>query len=166
MAEARLAALGPGSPEPEVDVELRRFDSDTDLGVPVKDRDAARACLPDCGSTSITSTNPTRLARNWRIPTEASGTPSCARREPDPSNSQYWWRRVGAHPVLGLLRENAPKLGYDFTTPEAFVDFCDRVRDSRSSDEGLARHVQLLEWQLLFDWCYRKAVGTAANFKD
>jgi hypothetical protein len=73
---------------------------------------------------------------------------------------------VGAHPVLGLLRENAPKLGYDFTTPEAFVDFCERVRDSHSSDEGLARRVQLLEWQLLFDWCYRKAVGTAANFKD
>ena len=83
------------------------------------------------------------------------------RREPDPSNSKYWWRRVGNHPVLGQLRERAPALGYSYTTPEAFVDFCERVRGSDSMDEMLARQVQLLEWQLLFDHCYRKAGSPA-----
>jgi len=166
LAEARLAALGPGSPEPEVDVELRRFDSDTDLGVPVKDRDAARACLSGLWLYFDYLDESHAISQELENPDGSFWHAIMHRREPDPSNSQYWWRRVGAHPVLGLLRENAPKLGYDFTTPEAFVDFCERVRDSRSSDEGLARRVQLLEWQLLFDWCYRKAVGTAANFKD
>src|SRR5688572_4692961 len=47
------------------------------------------------------------------------------RREPDPGNSKYWWRRVGAHPVLARLRERAPEVGYASTTPEAFVDFCE-----------------------------------------
>ncbi len=81
------------------------------------------------------------------------------RREPDAGNSKYWWRRVGAHPVLKLLRERTSEVGYAFTTPEAFVDFCERVRDSGSAEEELARRVQQLEWQLLFDYCYRAATG-------
>ena len=79
------------------------------------------------------------------------------RREPDPSNSKYWWRRVGNHPVLEQLREHAPAIGYQFTTPEAFVDYCEKVRGSGGAEEELAKRVQLLEWQLLFDWCWRKA---------
>jgi hypothetical protein len=78
------------------------------------------------------------------------------RREPDPSNSKYWWRRVGAHPVLAQLRERAPEVGYTFTTPEAFVDFCERVRGSGSAEEETAKRVQQLEWDLLFAWCYER----------
>jgi hypothetical protein len=81
------------------------------------------------------------------------------RREPDASNSKYWWRRVGPHPVLDQLREQAPALDFRFTSPEVFVDFCERVRGTGSADEELARRVQLLEWQLLFDWCYRRSAG-------
>lgn len=73
------------------------------------------------------------------------------RREPDPSNSKYWWRRVGSHPVLKRLRE----AGVGFTTPEAFVDECERLCGSGSPDEDRAKQVQLLEWRLLFDWCWR-----------
>lgn len=83
------------------------------------------------------------------------------RREPDPSNSKYWWRRLGRHPVLDQIRERAPAFGYSYTTPEAFVDFCEKARGSGSADETLARSVQLLEWQLLFDHCHRKAVSPA-----
>jgi hypothetical protein len=81
------------------------------------------------------------------------------RREPDPSNSKYWWRQVGSHPVLSQLISEAPTLGYDYTNPLDFVDFCERVRDTGTTDENLAKQVQLLEWQLLFDHCYRKAIG-------
>jgi hypothetical protein len=81
------------------------------------------------------------------------------RREPDGDNSKYWWRRVGKHPVIDLLRENAPTVGYTFTTPEEFVDHCERVGETRSPDEEIAKRVQLLEWQLLFDWCFRGTGG-------
>lgn len=81
------------------------------------------------------------------------------RREPDPSNSKYWWRNVGPHPVLKQLAEEAPSLGYHYTSPLEFVDFCERVRGTGSSEEEVARQVQLLEWQLHFDHCCRKAIG-------
>jgi hypothetical protein len=77
------------------------------------------------------------------------------RREPDPSNSKYWWRMVGAHPVIEQLQAESPALGYTYISPFAFVDFCERVRGSGTKEEGLARSIQRLEWQLLFDHCYR-----------
>jgi hypothetical protein len=75
------------------------------------------------------------------------------RREPDAANSKYWWRRVGKHPVLAQLRDRAPEVGYAFRTPEAFVDFCERVRDTGGAEEETAKRVQQLEWELLFAYC-------------
>ena len=81
------------------------------------------------------------------------------RREPDPANSKYWFRQVGPHPVLKRLAEQAPSLGYDYTNPFDFVDFCERVRDTGTPDEELAKRVQSLEWRLLFDHCYQNAMS-------
>jgi hypothetical protein len=155
----RLPQLGPGKPNPAAKTALASFDPRTDLGGPVKDRDAARAChsglwlLHDFLDEShhISQEIDTTEGSFWHA--------IMHRREPDPSNSKYWWRRVGSHPVLQQLREQAPGVGYSYTTPEAFVDFCERARDAGTADEDLARRVQLLEWQLLFDWCYRQATS-------
>ena len=58
-----------------------------------------------------------------------------------------------------MLVEKAPALGYKFTDPYAYVDFVERVRDTGTADEELARRVQKLEWELLFAWCFRAATG-------
>lgn len=81
------------------------------------------------------------------------------RREPDPDNAKYWFRRVGQHPVLARLETESALLGYQYQGPLGFIDFCERVRDTGSAEETLARKVQRLEWQLLFDWCLRRARG-------
>lgn len=159
LAETRTAVLGPGKPEPEVLVELRRFDPHTDLGKPIQDQDAARACLSGLWlyfdyldeSHGISQELDTREGSCWHA--------IMHRREPDASNSKYWWRRVGSHPVLSQLISAAATLGYNYKSPLDFVDFCEKVRDAGTTDEDLAKQIQSLEWQLLFDHCYRKAVG-------
>jgi hypothetical protein len=82
------------------------------------------------------------------------------RQEPDAFNSGYWFRRVGKHPVFSALRDEARGLGYDSGQqwdPLAFIEYCEaaRVRPG-SKEEGLAMQVQLVEWQLLFDYCVRE----------
>src|SRR3954468_18303870 len=53
------------------------------------------------------------------------------RREPDASNSKYWWRRVGHHPVFRELAGDAAELGYLGTgmdwDPFVFVDHCEEL---------------------------------------
>ena len=79
------------------------------------------------------------------------------RQEPDASNSRYWFRQVGRHPIFPALRQGAAELGVDFGPqwqPEAFIDLCERARQAPgSAPEQQAREVQRLEWQLLFDYC-------------
>jgi hypothetical protein len=134
----RLPELGPGSPNESMRAALKAIEA------PAVCR-AGLWLLHDFldESHSISQDLDTREGSFWHA--------IMHRREPDPSNSKYWWRLVGPHPVLERLRE----AGVGFTTPQAFVDECERVRGTGSPDEERARRVQLLEWQLLFDWCFR-----------
>ncbi|GIW86544.1 MAG: hypothetical protein KatS3mg108_0868 [Isosphaeraceae bacterium] len=72
------------------------------------------------------------------------------RREPDPSNAMYWFRRVGHHPIHPALAAEAPEFattggGWDAS---AFVSACTRARPG-SDDERRCRRVQRLEMELL-----------------
>lgn len=81
------------------------------------------------------------------------------RREPDPGNASYWFRRVGKHGVFGPLGRAASEIerehsgsqvlglkgGWD---PYAFIRFCG---ESRTGQDGLARLVQRAEMALLLE---------------
>ena len=62
------------------------------------------------------------------------------RREGDFSNSKYWLRMVGSHPVIEAI-------GYD---PYDFVDACQSDRDQNSP---ALVEMQRKEWKALFDQC-------------
>jgi hypothetical protein len=95
------------------------------------------------------------------------------RREGDYSNAQYWFRRVGLHPVYDLLGQRAAELaaarGAEAATKKmitggawdavAFVDLCRLAIRGQDNVRDLCLDIQQAEWELLFNHCYRAAVG-------
>jgi hypothetical protein len=84
------------------------------------------------------------------------------RQEPDPGNAGYWFRKTGRHPVFPKLAAevNAAEIaGYRAALewdPFAFIEFCESARRRPgSTEEQAAMRIQLIEWQLLFDYCAR-----------
>ena len=86
------------------------------------------------------------------------------RREPDAGNAAYWFRRAGEHPIFDPLRRAAGELqasqGKQWLrtgarwSPASFVELVEEARVTPGSEkEHFAKQVQLLEWQLLFDYC-------------
>lgn len=76
------------------------------------------------------------------------------RREGDFSNAKYWFRKVGTHPVYELLATETAD--WD---PFDFVDACQSALPSGGVDADRCRQLQQREWELLFDFCYRQALG-------
>ncbi len=87
--------------------------------------------------------------------------------EPDSSNSAYWFRRVGEHPLFAELRRRAAgilersavpwelKPAWD---PFLFIEWCDEARQAPGSvREQAALEIQRAEWDLLFEWCAEQA---------
>lgn len=86
------------------------------------------------------------------------------RREPDPGNASYWFRRVGRHPIFGPLWEAARplveaqgdriligRLGRgDSWNSSAMIDLCASARPG-SPAEALALRLQRLEMVALLD---------------
>jgi hypothetical protein len=108
-----------------------------------------------------------RISQDLHTPEGSFWHAIAHRREPDPGNSAYWFRRVGSHPVFPALlgaasdivkgRKTPLRLGSAWD-PFAFIDYCERARQhSGSEEERIAMEIQLAEWQLLFDYCARPA---------
>ncbi len=87
------------------------------------------------------------------------------RQEPDYSNAKYWFRRTGQHELYPTLREEALRLRLRDESlqqeirdkprwdPFWLVDCC-QVHKAESD----LLEIQRLEWQLIFDYSYRKAL--------
>ena len=93
------------------------------------------------------------------------------RQEPDYPNAKYWVRRTGSHELYPTLREDAMRLRLKSDLlPEAirraprwdalwFVDQVERAVGGDRLLESDLMEIQRLEWDLLFDYSYRRALS-------
>jgi hypothetical protein len=161
LTAERLPALGPGSPNRAAHSALQSLSVETLFPGAITDHDMARACISGLWLLHDFLDESHSISQEIDTPTGSYWHGIMHRREPDASNAKYWFRRIGSHPVVEALAFQTTAVGYRYQSPFAFVDFCERVRGSGSDDEMIARRVQLLEWQLLFDWCYRQTIDNS-----
>jgi hypothetical protein len=170
----RLPALGPGTPDESQRGRLAALTADELFGAAKMARpDFAAACRAGLWllydfldeSHAISQDIATAEGSYWHA--------IMHRREPDYSNAKYWFRRVGTHLIFAPLRARAVELtgqagrpagsaflaGQSAWDPFAFIDLCESAARGRPACEPLCRQVPRAEWDLLFEYCYRRAVG-------
>jgi hypothetical protein len=166
LSEDRLCALGPGRPNELVRAKLAGLTVEQ-LFAPeqVQRQDFAAACLSGLWLYHDFLDESHTLSQDLETAEGSYWHAILHRREPDASNAAYWFRRVGDHPIFEPLTKNAHDLGLqlrsDRWNPFDFIDLCEKHRGSGTTEEMLLRQVQQREWELLFDWCFRRAVGKA-----
>jgi hypothetical protein len=174
LAEERLNALGPGSPNRAVQPLLESLRVETAFApAPLRDPAMARCCLAGIWLYHDFLEECHHLCQEIPTPSGSYWHGILHRREPDSSNSKYWFRRLGRHPVFPEVAEAARELARDAPPlpeteflstqrdwdPFAFVDLCEAARLGHVPAEPLCRRIQLAEWRILFDYCYRQAIA-------
>jgi hypothetical protein len=165
--------LGPGRPDLANeksldDLTLEKAFADRRI----VDRDMAQLCLAGVWLLHDYLDESHTISQNVATPTGSYWHGVMHRREPDFSNSKYWFRRVGEHPVFESLLAATHHLAVDHQfddeaaqlvagnqwDPYVFVDLCEAVARGQSNNGRLCRAIQRRECELLFDYCYRAAV--------
>ncbi len=170
----RLCQLGPADAHEPVREDLARLRVETAFAPKtVVDHQMAQCCLAGLWLGNGFLDQSHTISQGIHTTTGSYWHGIMHRRELDFFNAKYWFRRVGDHPVFEELAEAArgivraakavgpaqylaTQTGWD---PFRFVDLCQAVHNGDVTSHNVCRQVARAEWQLLFDYCYRQAVG-------
>jgi hypothetical protein len=172
LGESRRLSLDRGEPNRAALDQLNALDEARLCdGHAVRDREMARACLAGLWLYHDFLDESHRISQSLHGREGSYWHGIMHRREGDYANAKYWFRRVGAHPIHEALVLSARALAHDVDAggasvgsssawdPAAFVDLCAAACAGESDAADLCRRIQEREWQLLFDYCYRHAIG-------
>lgn len=178
LESAPCNQLGPGTPEVSKRRTLAKLDAQS-LVAPhgVRDREMTRCCLAGLWLRFDFLDESHGISQNIAGNSGSYWHGIMHRREPDFSNSKYWFRRVHEHPIFDELAAEARRLaGESDVPPEAaylaeqsewdpyrFVDLCQAAGARRPALGTLCMNIQQREWELLFDFCYRRAAEGRAG---
>jgi hypothetical protein len=154
----RRRPLGAGVPDRAARGDLSRLSVQTGFAhTIVVDPDMASCCIAGVWLLHDFLDESHTISQSIETPSGSYWHAIMHRREGDFSNAKYWYRRVGQHPVLEAISGQIGQL-YD---PFAFVDRCEAAIRGKSADRDACLDIQQAEWELLFDFCYREAIGAS-----
>lgn len=170
--------LGPGKPDVAAEPALRAMSIKTLFdGRRMADEQMGKACLAGLWLLHNFLDESHTISQEIGSQTGSFWHGIMHRREPDPSNAKYWFRKVGEHPIFAPLQESAAQLAgekrqepdWDDAAsflvtqaewdPFAWIDLCEQARVGQNGCKALCLEVQQLEWQLLFEFCFRQATS-------
>lgn len=166
----RWPALGPGAPDAATRRGLERLVAGLGGNRPPRDRQAADCCRAALWLWHDFLDESHAISQGIETSEGSWWHGIMHRREPDPGNAKYWFRRVGRHPVGGRLAAHAAGMlrAHDHGLPRsaarlvaggdwdhaAFVDFC---TDAAGEAAEVARAIAVMEWRLLVAHCHAAA---------
>jgi len=173
LTNVQPADLGPGKPNRDFHDQLVELDAAALFsGQPIADRDMAACCESGLWLLHGYLDESHRISQEIHTPTGSYWHGIMHRREPDFSNAKYWFRKAGKQPIFAPLYEAVCEIAAKQTDPAlsslvdqgrwepaAFVDVCEAIAGGRLTNKPLCEAVAFAEWQLLFDDCFRSAVG-------
>jgi hypothetical protein len=156
--------LGPGQPNLPSRRQLEALSAEALVQPrPLRNKDQAEACLAALWLYHDFLDESHTISQSIETPEGSYWHGILHRREPDAANAAYWFRRLGDHAVFTALAVEAKELGLALKTgrwdPFEFIDLCEKHRGTGMPEETLLRRVQQREWELLFEWCWRRAAG-------
>lgn len=178
MVPPATIELGPGKPDVAAEPALRAMSMKALFeGRRIADQQMGKACLAGLWLLHNFLDESHTISQEIGSQTGSFWHGIMHRRDPDPSNAKYWFRKVGEHPIFAPLQESAAELagekreepGWDDAAsflatqaewdPFAWIDLCEQARVGQNRCKALCLEVQQLEWQLLFGFCFRQATS-------
>jgi hypothetical protein len=170
LQETRLMPLGPGQPNQSAHAKLDALTPEKAFAhAKIRDRNMANACCAALWLYHDYLDQSHTVSQDIDTTTGSYWHGILHRREPDYGNAKYWFRRVGSHAIfptlVSALPQTAPKVltqkgSWD---PMAFIDLCEKAAGNDASLEDVCRQIQQCEWEILFDYSYRNAIGDSSK---